>query len=166
MNVSKRNRKWLPIMIVAILLSAATVFIVLTFCQHGQKRRKTISVEIPEENVQYVICYYHGDIRRLDYSEHPEAIDHLIETLNGEYYYVKSMNKRGVEGGGPDGISFYYGGKTDSVTVYYEENRIAAATARTGYYDLYEKEDAASLSLDEFEDYLERFGSTGDTKEP
>jgi hypothetical protein len=138
-----------------LITAAVVVLAAVLWIRHD---RQNIRVEIDRERVAYIVAYCRGlGPRQLEHREHPEMIDGLVDMLNGEYAYRKTVNNYGSSGGGPYSVLFYGADGQLIADIRYFDGLIAVPKNQRGKYRLYEKVDGR-LSFQEFEAYLNTYG--------
>ena len=118
-----------------------------------------LHVDISNEGLEYVVANCQGlGPKRLAYDAHAEAIDRVIDMVNGDYSHMGAWSNIGASGGGPYSILFYRQGEKEPYReISYVDDRLAVARGKPGQFDLYKKKDG-SVSFHTFEAYLKENG--------
>lgn len=140
--------------IITLLLVIVLVF---TVCSCGKEKedmpKETITVEIDASDLYYVRGWMNTGFRNAYYKDHKEALDRLVETVEGEYCYVGSYSIAGKSGGGAY-VTTLYDSKGEVIyRISYRDNTLFFSTDNEDEFYVYEKIDS-ELSLEWFEEYL------------
>lgn len=143
----------------AVIVAATVIVLLLAAVALIQAKNAKISIDIPREDLDYIVIYCRGlGPKKLDYAEHSEIIDSAAERLSGSYKYAGRWSNIGVSGGGPNTILFYSKGSAEPLELRYVNGRIAVERRSAGHYRLYKKADSL-LGLSELEEYAIVYGS-------
>ena len=143
----------------AAIVAAAVILLLVGAFALIQAKNSKMSIDIPREDLDYIVIYCRGlGPKKLDYAEHSAMIDSVAETLSGEYKFAGLWSNKGVSGGGPNTVLFYFEGSNEPLEVQYVNGRVAVERRSAGHYRLYKKADSL-LVLSELEEYATAYGS-------
>lgn len=150
----KRNYKIVAAVAVILIVSMAVGTLVFT----RDDTQQNISIEIDPDGLTYIVGYCGGyGPKMLQYREHKDMIDRVVEMVSGEYVYQETWSDESRSGGGPNLIEFYTEDGGKEYEIRYVDGMIAVATNDDNKYYLYGKADAI-VSFDDFEEYLNLHG--------
>ncbi len=140
--------------IITLLLVMVLIFIV---CSCGKEKedmpKETITVEIDASDLYYVRGWMNTGFRNAYYKDHKDALDKLVETVEGEYFYVGSYSIAGRSGGGAHSTTLYDSKGDIIYRISYRDNTLFFPTDNEDEFYVYEKI-GSELSLEWFEEYL------------
>ena len=91
--------------------------------------------------------------RNAYYKDNKEALDKLVDMIEGEYRYVETYSNEGRSGGGPYPITLYDSKGDVIYQISYRNNTLFFPDDHKSVFFVYEKVDS-ELSFEWFEEYL------------
>ena len=153
----EKSRKTLKTKRVVLFILALAVVAVIIIAAVGFVRKQSMRVELDTQGLNYVVCYSRGlGPRRLEYVEHRELIDDLLDKVSGEYKYTGTYSNAGYSGGGPNALKLY-GEKNKLLGEFlYRDGKIYKSQGNSKYYIYKNKE--GLIDFEDFEEILNLYG--------
>lgn len=143
-----------------IIVLLLVIAIIVTVCSCGKEEgnnadmpQETIIVDIDISDLYYVRGWMNTGFRNAYYKDNKDALDKLVDMVEGEYQYIGEYSIEGKSGGGAYGITLYDSNGDVIYQILYRDNTLFFKTDKESEFYVYEKI-GSELSFEWFEEYL------------
>ena len=150
-----------------IIILLAAIVLIFFICSCGKEEgentampQETIAIDIDDSDMYYVRGWMNTGHRNAYYKDHKDAIDKLVDMVEGEYRYVGEYSIEGRSGGGAHRITLYDSNGDIIYQISYRENTLFFETDNESEFYVYEKI-GSELNFEWFEEYLRNMWNAG-----